>query len=75
MVRYEIITQLKECSNFTQLVAYGIVPLSVSSWLQIYETYLGELKENEKSTSIQFTADYYNISIQMVYKIINFMTS
>ena len=75
MVRYEIITQLKECSNFTQLVASGIVPLSVSSWLQIYETYLGELKENEKSTSIQFTADYYNISIQMVYKIINFMTS
>ena len=73
MNRYEIITQLKTCSNFTQLVASGIVSLSISSWLQIYETYLNELKSNDKPTSIQFTADYYNLSNRQIYKVISFM--
>jgi hypothetical protein len=73
MNRYEILQQLKTCSNFTQLVASGIVSLSVSSWLQIYETYLIELKTNEKSVAIQFTADYYNLSTRQIYKVLSFM--
>lgn len=73
MNRYEIITQLKTCSNFTQLVASGIVSISIASWLQIYETYLTELKHNDKPTSIQFTADYYNLSNRQIYKVISFM--
>ena len=73
MNRYEMINQLKQCSNFTQLVASGIVSLSISTWLQIYETYLIELKTNEKSVAIQFTADYYNLSTRQIYKVLSFM--
>jgi len=73
MNRYEIINQLRNCTNFTQLVASGIVSISIASWLQIYETYLFELKSNDKPTSIQFTADYYNLSNSQIYKVISFM--
>ena len=73
MARYEILQQLKTCSNFTQLVASGIISISISGWLQIYETYLDELKANDKPTSIQFTADYYNLSNSQIYKVISFM--
>ena len=70
MNRYEL---LKELNNLTKLVASGIVPISISSWLQIYETFLLEKKVNDKPTAIQFTADYYNLSNSQIYKVISFM--
>ena len=73
MTRYEILQQLKTCSNFTQLVASGIISISISGWLQIYETYLDELKAEEKPVAIQATADYYNLSNSQIYKVISFM--
>jgi hypothetical protein len=69
MVRYELL----KSTNLMPLVATGIVSINIATWLQIYETYLGELKENVKVVSIQSTADYYNLSIQTIYKVINFM--
>lgn len=72
MVRYELI---KNISNLTELIGAGILPISISVKKQVYETYLNELKTNDKQTAIQFTADYYSFSISQIYKIIAFMES
>jgi hypothetical protein len=69
MVRYELLKK----TDLTPLVATGIISINIATWLNIYETYLGELKENVKVDSIQFTADYYNVQPRNIYKIINFM--
>ena len=69
MVRYNLLKDL----NLTPLVSCGIISLTIATWLQIYELYLEELKDNQKVIAIQFTADYYNISERNIYKIINFM--
>ena len=73
MVRYELIKQLKQNNNFTQLVANGIVPISVSTWFEIYEVFLKECETNKKSVAVQSTADYFNFSNSYIYKIIEFM--
>lgn len=70
MVRYELI---KQQQDFNNLVKSGIIPTSIYTWLQVYETYLGETKSNEKTIAIQFTADYYNLTIQTIYRVISFM--
>ena len=72
MVRYELIKMLPE---FTKLIASGILPLSIATKLQVYETFLGELEKNEKPIAIQFTADYYNLSVSQIYKVVGFMES
>lgn len=69
MVKYDLLKSI----DLTPLVASGIISLTIATWLQIYELYLNELKENQKVIAIQFTADYYNISERNIYKIINFM--
>jgi hypothetical protein len=69
MVRYNLLKAIE----LTPLVSCGIISLTIATWLQIYELYLDELKENQKVIAIQFTADYYNISERNIYKIINFM--
>jgi len=69
MVRYELL----KSTNLTPLIATGIVSINIATWLQVYETYLKELKKNTKVISIQFTSDYYSLSIQTIYKVINFM--
>jgi hypothetical protein len=75
MVRYKIIKELKEKTNFTQLVASGVVSLTIATWFQIYETYLSEIVKNENSIAVQFTADHYNVSNSQIYKIVSFMSS
>ena len=69
MVRYELLKSI----NLTPLVAAGIVGINIATWLQIYDYYKNELQTNNKINSIQFTADYYNISDRSVYRIISFM--
>jgi hypothetical protein len=69
MVRYELLKK----TDLTPLVATGIISINIATWLNIYETYLGELKTNVKPLAIQFTADYYNVSDRHLYTIINFM--
>ena len=69
MVRYELL----KSTNLMPLVATGIISINIATWLQIYETYLGELKENIKVVAIQSTADYYNLSERTVYNVISFM--
>jgi len=69
MVRYELLKSV----NLTSLVASGIVGINIATWLQIYDYYITELKTNNKLLSIQFTADYYNISDRSIYRIIAFM--
>lgn len=69
MVRYELLKSI----NLTPLVASGIVGINIATWLQIYDYYKNELQTNNKINSIQFTADYYNISDRSVYRIISFM--
>lgn len=69
MVRYELLKSV----NLTPLVASGIVSINIATWLQIYDYYTNELKKNSKVNSIQFTADYYNISTPTIYRIISFM--
>ena len=70
MVRYELIKQQKD---FTSLVASGVIPLTISTWIKVYETFIGELKENPKPIAIQFTADYFNLTTKTVYKVVSFM--
>jgi hypothetical protein len=69
MVRYELLKK----TDLMPLISSGIISLNIATWLNIYETYLSELKTNVKTLSIQFTADYYNISDRHLYTIINFM--
>lgn len=69
MVRYELIKNL----NLAPLVACGVVSINIATWLNIYEFYLNELKENQKAIAISFTSDYYKISERNLYRIIYFM--
>ena len=71
--RYLLLKDIKNKLNFTALVSSGIVPINISNKLTIYEKYLNQLTENDKSTSIQYVADFYNISNRNVYRIIEFM--
>lgn len=71
--RYIILKKLKETNQFNKLVSSGIIPLSVSTKLMIYETYLDQVLNNKKSVAVQFTADYYKVSVQYVYQLIVFM--
>lgn len=69
MVRYELL----KATNITPLVASGIISINVATWINIYEYYLQELKDNQKVLAISFTSDYYKISERSIYKIISFM--
>lgn len=71
--RYIIIQKLRANNNLSVLVASGIISLTIPTWLQIYETFLFELKQNARSISIQATADNFNVSNSQVYKIIAYM--
>lgn len=71
MNRYQL---LKQIPNTAQLIASGILPISMSVRLQVYERYL-DLKRIEKKNSqaIQKTADYFDLSDVQVYKVVAFM--
>ena len=71
--RYLILKELKENNLFNKLVSSGVVSISVANKLMIYDKYLEELKENQKPVAIQFTSEYYKISVSNVYKIIAWM--
>lgn len=76
MVRYELLKNLTGCVSLAKLTASGIVSISISTKLQVYETYLTELKnEKNKAVAVQSTADYYGFSIKHIYSVINFMES
>lgn len=66
---------LKQLPNFTKLIASGIVPLSMSVRLQVYEKYLELLRTNKKAQAIKDTADYFNLSDSQIYKVVSFMES
>lgn len=72
--RYVLIKKMQSDNNLSNLVASGIISISIPTWLQIYETFLNEKKEYVKVVAIQNTADYYNLSNSQIYKIISFMT-
>lgn len=69
MVRYELL----KVTNITPLVASGIISINIATWITIYEFYLNQLNTNQKVIAIQYSSEYYNVSIQTIYKIINFM--
>lgn len=72
MVRYELI---KETKNINKLINLGIVPLSIATRMQVYETYLDNIKKMKKSQAVRFTADHYQLSDSQIYKVINYMES
>lgn len=72
--RYVLIKKMQSDNNLGNLVASGIISISIPTWLQIYETFLNEKKEYVKVVAIQNTADFYNLSNSQIYKIISFMT-
>lgn len=72
MKRYEL---FKELPNFTKLIASGIVPISMSVKLQVYEKYLEIAKTKKKSIAIKDTADYFDLSDSQIYKVVSFMES
>jgi len=72
MVRYELI---KETKNINKLINLGIVPLSIATRMQVYETYLENIKKMKKSQAVRFTADHYQLSDSQIYKVINYMES
>jgi hypothetical protein len=71
--RYQIIKNIQKDNKFSELVACGIISISIPTWLQFYETFLDEKKTNDKSVAIQSTSDIYGISNSQMYKIIAFM--
>lgn len=71
--RYKILKELKKNGLFSSLVSSGIISISIANKLMIYEKYLQELDQNQKPVAIQFTSEYYKISVSNVYKIIVFM--
>lgn len=70
--RYELIKKTKEAGLLADLIASRCMSLNIATWLTCYETYLVELKDNEKVVAIQFTADFYDLSTRQIYTIINF---
>lgn len=72
MTRYELIKEVKEKGLLAKLISSRCMPFQFADWLTYYETYRNELKTNEKPVSIQYTADYYNVSVSLIYKIIKF---
>ncbi len=71
--RYSLLKKLKETNQFNKLVSSGVISLSVSTKLMIYETYLKELRNTKKSVAVQFTADYYKVTLRHIYQIIVWM--
>jgi hypothetical protein len=81
MTRYELIRKCKEESDFTGLIASGLISITIAAWFDIYEVFLLELSKKENRTkkerylSVTHTCEYYNnrISERNVYRIIKFM--
>ena len=79
MNRYELILKCKKDNSFTNLVASGLISITVASWFDIYENFLREVKESrDKSKKQRYvcvtnTVDMFKISERQVYKIISFM--
>lgn len=71
--RYMILKKLKETNQFNKLVSSGIISISVANKLMIYEKYLEEVEHNKKSVAVQFTSDYYKVTLQHIYQIIVWM--
>lgn len=71
--RYELLQETKRLGLFTPLISSGCMSLNIATWLTYYDTYKEELKSNAKSVSVQYTADFYNVSIPLIYKIVSFL--
>lgn len=71
--RYKILKELKETNLFNKLVSSGLISINTATRLMIYEKYLKELKNNKKSVAVQFTSDYYKVTLQHVYQVIVWM--
>lgn len=73
MVNYEFIKSLDQ-KMYLEMVRRGIIPITIMTYLTIYEFYLNELKTNTKAESITYAADKYNCTEQTIYNVIKFMT-
>ena len=73
MNRYEIICKLDK--DFLILINKGLIPVHLLAWKTIYETYLKEIKNNKKTVTYLYLADYYNLSEVHIQRIISFMKS
>lgn len=70
--RYQLMSELRSHNLLKELVARGVVNFTVVNWLEIYDHYLSECKENQKPIAIQFTADFWNVSERNLYRIISY---
>jgi hypothetical protein len=73
--RYELLKQCKETGLFNKLVFCGIISLPIATWFDIYEKYIFYFKNNNKTKSVNYTADYFNVNERTIYRIISFMES
>jgi len=68
--RYQAI---KEIQNLKQLIAFGIVPISILEWVVMYEYYLDERKSLGKMQSYSNTAENYRVHEDTIRKLVYWM--
>lgn len=73
MVNYEFIKSLDQ-KMYLEMVKRGIIPITIMTYLTIYEYYLSELNTNTKAEAITFAADKYNCTEQTIYNVIRYMS-
>lgn len=72
MSRYELLTNVKDTGFLADLIASGCMSLSISVWLTYYEFYLNALAGSKKSNAVKATADEFDVSERLIYKVIIF---
>jgi hypothetical protein len=65
-------SELRSHDLLKELVALGVIGITVVNWLDIYDHFISECKDNQKAIAIQFTADYWSISERNLYRIISY---
>lgn len=73
MVRYEMLKSLN--GQFHALIAMGIIPIQISTWISIYNHYLKEIKTNGKMQSYCNTSERFRCSEKTVMRVVGWMES
>lgn len=68
--RYQVFCNI----DLNRLVCLGIISSHLLDWKFIYEAYLKELKDNDKTVAIQYVADEFGFSDRHVKRIVKFMS-
>lgn len=61
--------------SFIDYVRIGLIPVHLTMWVIVYETYKKQLETVKRSQAVEFVAMEYDLQRRQVYNIIKYMSA